>query len=111
MQISETDRDHVKVVSLSGRLDSLSSPDAEKRLLNLVEAGARKMVLDCQGLEYISSAGLRVLLTLAKHLGAVQGNLLLAAPADQVREVLDIAGFADILPVCASVDEAVKLCA
>ncbi len=106
MQISSNVRDDNTIVSIAGRLDSGTSAEAEKQLLALVERGARKIVLDCAGLEYVSSAGLRVMLAVAKRMGGLQGRLTLAAPAAQVREILDIAGFGDILPVFATVEEA-----
>ncbi len=106
MQISSTKRDDTTIVNIDGRLDSGTAAAAEKQLLDLVAGGARRLVLNCAGLEYVSSAGLRVLLALAKRVGGVQGRLALAAPAAQVREIFDIAGFADILPVFATVEEA-----
>ncbi len=106
MQISSNIRNDNTIVKIDGRLDSGTAAAAEKQLLALVDGGASKIVLDCAGLEYISSAGLRVLLALAKRVGGLQGRLALAAPAAQVREIFDIAGFGDILPVFATVEEA-----
>jgi anti-anti-sigma factor len=99
MTISERKHGSVTIVQAQGRLDAGSAPETEKRLTALAAAGARQVVLDLSGVEYISSAGLRVLLGAAKRLQQAQGKLVLASPLPQARQVLDMAGFSALIPV------------
>ncbi len=107
MEISQTTQHGVTVVAVNGRLDASNAGELEQQLLALVAAGTDRLVIDCAGLEYISSAGLRVFLMVAKRLGAPQGKLALAAVRAQIRDVLDIAGFSSILAIHATRDQAV----
>ncbi len=84
------------VVSLVGRLDSITSPAAQSELETLLENHKGPVTLDCAGLEYLSSAGLRVLLLLAKNKRNV---LTVASLRDNVRDVINIAGFSLIFKV------------
>ena len=96
--VESTDRD-VSIVCVRGRVDASTAPAFEAKLLALIDAGAQRLVIDCAELDYISSAGLRVLLVAAKRLKPVHGHLALAAIQDQIKEVLDIAGFTSLLPI------------
>lgn len=85
------------VVGVEGRLDTSTAPQLETFLDGLIPAG-QAITLDCLGLDYISSAGLRVLLKTQK---AMQGkaSFKLAHVNENVMEVLEITGFADILTI------------
>jgi anti-anti-sigma factor len=96
----------VVVVGVRGRVDASNAATLEQRLLALIDAGERRLVLDAAQLDYMSSAGLRVLLVAAKRLAA-NGRLAIAALSDPIREVFDIAGFSSILTVYRTADEAV----
>ena len=108
MTITENRQGTATVVSVQGRLDAVTSSEFEKKLLGLVDGGCRQLVIDCAALDYISSAGLRVFLAIAKRLKNVQGSVVVAAPLAQVREIFDIAGFSAILPILPTVAEAIK---
>jgi len=110
MKITDTVRGVVRTVRLEGRLDATTSPEAEKQLLALAEGGSTRMALDCSDLEYVSSAGLRVFLSLAKRTKAAGGKLALGAPRPQVREIFEIAGFSSVLQILGTLDEAVAAC-
>ncbi len=84
-------------VSLAGRLDTITAPDAERRLREEIE-GVKDLTLDLSGLEYISSAGLRVLLALQKIMNR-QGKMQLTGVNDTVMEILDLTGFSGILTI------------
>jgi anti-anti-sigma factor len=88
------------------RLDALSAPDFEQNLVELITAGTCDIVLDFSELDYISSAGLRSILAIARQLRARQGELRIAALQAKVREVFDISGFNSILPIFDSVSAA-----
>ena len=84
------------VIVPSARLDSNSSPEVGDRLTSEIESGVLRIVFDFSETEYISSAGLRVLLMAAKLFQPTDGKLALCNANDQIVEVLDISGFFDI---------------
>ena len=107
MQIeAENVGDDVSVVGLKGKLDTATVASVEKELLGLINGGTRLLVLDLAALDYISSAGLRVLLVAAKALRAHQGRLVVCAVKRYVKEVLDMSGFSSVFPICESREEA-----
>ena len=105
MQISTRTSNDIHIVAIAGNLDSTTSPEAQKAL-DSVLAGARKVALDFSKLDYISSAGLRVLLGAAKKLRASGGTLRMFGLNQSVREVFEISGFSAILAVYPSEAEA-----
>jgi len=111
MNISESKQGNVTILKIEGKLNAMSSPELDKRLASMVESGTRQIVLDLAGLEYVSSAGLRVFLSAAKRLKQAQGKLALANLCAQVQQIFDIAGFESILPVLKTTNEAVDACA
>ncbi len=94
------------VVVLTGRLDSTNAADTEGRILAQIENGRPRIVVDASGLEYLSSAGLRVFLVVAKRVKAAGGALALHSLTDHVREVFEISGFVNVLTVCPSREDA-----
>jgi anti-anti-sigma factor len=96
------------IISVKGRMDAVSSPGFEKQLLELMDQGQKDFVIDLGELEYISSAGLRVILGTVKKLKEKEGRLFLCALKDIVREIFEISGFAAIVPTCDSVDSALS---
>lgn len=111
MEITEEKRGEVMIVALSGRLDAVTSPDVEKRLLALIAQGNVRLALDLSGLSYISSLGLRVLMAVAKQVQTGGGRLALAAFSNTVQEIFKLAGFTELFSVHQTVDEAVTYCA
>lgn len=89
-----------------GRLDSASSPEFEAQVLETLQSGTLRVVLDMSALEYVSSAGLRVILLAGKRLKAGGGRLALAGLRDNVREVFEMSGFLTLFPVLLTVDAA-----
>ena len=98
MQINTRTSNDTHIVAIAGSLDSTTSPEAQKSL-DAVVAGAKKVILDFSQLDYISSAGLRVLLGAAKQLRASGGKLGMFGLNQSVKEVFEISGFATILSV------------
>ncbi len=101
-----------RTVLLSGRLDARSAPDFEKAALAADEeqAGTRHhMILDFSGLEYISSAGLRSILVLAKRIAPSGGKVVLCGMSGVVEEVFSVSGFDSFLPVAASREDALAI--
>ncbi|MCR4772600.1 MAG: STAS domain-containing protein [Oscillospiraceae bacterium] len=84
-------------VALEGRLDTSTSPELEAELKPALD-GVTELTMDFTGLEYISSAGLRVLLSAQKQMNK-QGDMRLTHVSAAIMEILDITGFADILTI------------
>lgn len=105
MQISTRTSNGIHIVAIAGNLDSTTSPEAQKAL-DAVLAGASTVALDFSALDYISSAGLRVLLGAVKQLRASGGTLRIFGLNQSVREVFEISGFSTILAVYQSEAEA-----
>jgi anti-sigma B factor antagonist len=106
MEISISESGDVRVLSFQGNLDTGTSPEAESQINGLIDAGAQKLLVNFEQLEYISSAGLRILLATAKKLKPSGGNLKICCLNQTVQEVFDISGFSTILSVSASEEEA-----
>ena len=107
MEIATRTQHDVTLVTVVGSLDSNSSPKAQAALDGILASGARKIVIDFSGVDYISSAGLRVMLAMAKRLSA-GGALRLFGLNETVREVFDISGFSTILAVFDTEADALK---
>ena len=84
-------------VILEGRLDTITAPDLEKELQESLE-NVTELTLDFEGLEYISSAGLRVLLSAQKIMNR-QGAMKVVHVNETIREIFDVTGFSDILTI------------
>ena len=84
-------------VKLEGRLDTTTSPELES-VLGMNLDGIKELVFDFNGLEYLSSAGLRVLLNAQKTMNQ-QGEMKVTGVSDAVKEIFDVTGFSDILTV------------
>ena len=106
MQISVKTADEVKVLEFKGKLDTQTSPDAQDQLTELIEKGERKILVNLEKLDYISSAGLRVLLVAAKQLKSDGGEIRICSLNNVVREVFEISGFVTIFNVYGSESEA-----
>ncbi len=106
MDIQEQRQGNIMILKPVGRLDSLSCREFETRLLAALDE-SKTVVVDCAALDYISSAGLRVLLVAAKHNRTSGGRLALAALRENVREVFEISGFSAIFALHPTVAAAV----
>jgi anti-sigma B factor antagonist len=108
LEVGENKNDGVIIFALKGRLDSNTSNDFEERLLSSIQSGENKIILDFENLEYISSAGLRVLLKAARELKGGEGKLLLCSLKDYIREVFDLSGFVSFLPIFDTREEGIS---
>ena len=96
MEIKTTNINNQYVVAIEGRLDTNTAPELET-VLN--DVNASNLVLDCLALEYVSSAGLRVILAAHKRLAASGQSLTLKNIRQEVRAVFDMTGFSKILAI------------
>ena len=97
LNINKTIENGNAVFALEGRLDTVTAPELEKELAASL-AGVTELTLDFAGLEYISSAGLRVLLSTQKIMNR-QGRMKLKNVSETVMEVFEVTGFSDILTI------------
>ncbi len=99
MNITSNKEGNVLTVALNDRLDSATATGIEGKLYMLVDDEIRTIVLDCQGMEYIASTGLRILLTLYKMIHARGGELILKNVDPYVMEIFEMTGFDEILKI------------
>lgn len=85
------------VITLKGRLDTLTAPQLEEELGTGLD-GVEKLIFDFNELEYISSAGLRVLLSAQKTMNT-RGSMTVKNVSEEIREIFDVTGFSDILTI------------
>lgn len=97
MKITKTTNGTSFKLELEGRLDTTTAPELEAAVKENIE-GVSELVMDFAKLDYISSAGLRVLLATQKIMNK-QGKMIIRNANDDIKEVFDITGFADILTV------------
>lgn len=106
MEIKIKESGNAWIVSVSGKLDALSAPEYEKTVAQLIADDKIRLVVDFAELSYISSAGLRVLLSTAKQLKPKGGTALFVNLQEGVRDVLEMTGFSSILAIHPSVEAA-----
>lgn len=99
MQVSISSHDNQTLVSLSGRVDTTNAEQFLQDISPLMEGDNPDIVVDCSGMDYTSSQGLRVFLMLQKSVGSRKGRLVLKDMQPQVREVFDITGFSNIITI------------
>ena len=97
MTIDQYKNDTEMRIALTGRLDTISSPELEAIISNELD-GVIDLTLDLKGLDYISSAGLRVLLRAQKKMAAV-GTMKLIGVSPMIMEIFEITGFSEILTI------------
>ncbi len=93
MEVKEEKKGNVLVFSLKGRLDSNTSPEVEKKILAAIEKNSFDIVLDFSALDYLSSAGIRLLVHAHKQIEKHGGLILLSAVPKEIENILYITGF------------------
>jgi anti-anti-sigma factor len=111
MDVREETAGDVTVMNVAGRIDSTTAPELGRALAEALSAARNRLVLDLRATDYLSSAGLRVLLLASKQINEARGKFVLCALNDRVKEVLQVSGFDSILTLCAGRDEALALAA
>src|SRR5260370_40604261 len=106
MEIATQEYKRVAVMSISGRVDSSTAPELESQLKQLVDGGQHHIVLDLKNVEYMSSAGLRAMVSTLKSVKRVNGDLRLANPPARVEGGLRLAGLASIFSIHPTPEEA-----
>lgn len=99
MELSTRHEANTTIVSVQGRVDTSTAPELETYLTKGVDPTPGTLIIDLAGVKYISSAGLRVVLLMAKKLKASGGELVLAGLEGAVKEVFEISGFYSIFKI------------
>lgn len=97
LNITKTPKDAALTVALAGRLDTVTAPELEAELKASLD-GVSELAIDLAELEYVSSAGLRVLLSAQKIMNK-QGEMKVLHVSDTVMEIFEVTGFSDILTI------------
>ncbi len=97
MDIATKEFKHCNLITLSGRVDSMTAPQFTQVMDGLIEKGVYKFVIDMSGLEYMSSAGFRALLGAQRSCKRYnRGEVILASVPARIQEALDLAGFTEL---------------
>ena len=106
MEIHQSEVQSTVVLRLVGRLDGLTSPDLGMQITTLIAQDKHKFILDFSQLDYISSAGLRVLLMLQKQVKVFGGKSILVNLKPDINHIFDISGFGVIFSFAPSIEDA-----
>lgn len=99
MEVQVEEKDEVVVFRISGRLDAASSPQLEKKISSIIDSGHFRILLDLANVEYLSSAGMRLMLSISKRLKNIEGKIVACSLNDEVMDVIRMAGFDQVLEV------------
>ena len=105
MDIKTTTKEGITIIKLSGNLDGNAAPQAQDAIMPLLSAQCC-LVLDLEECKYISSAGLRTLLMVAKQLSNQGGRWALAGACEEVKDVMEMTGFSGFFKTYGTVSEA-----
>lgn len=99
MQVNILEQNNEIIVSIAGRVDTVTSSDLENSVSEVWNTPSATLVFDCSKMEYISSSGLRVVLKAHKNITASSGKFILRNLNSDVRSVIDLTGFSRILTI------------
>ena len=107
LDFEHKDKDGITVVYFFGKMDTRTSPDAEKYVNKLIEEGNKDILMNFEELDFISSTGLRVILATGKKLSG-SGKLTICSPNITVNDVLNMSGFNKMFGVFETEEEALQ---
>lgn len=99
MKVEIQEKDQMMVAQLAGRLDTAVSQEVSTQLQPLVDNADKTLVLDCKELEYISSSGLRIFLTIRKAAATKGGRVIVRNISSEIRQVFMMTGFLNLFEV------------
>ena len=108
LKLTNRDIDNVTVVDLEGKMNTSTSTEADAFLSQLVQGGSNRLLMNLQGIDYISGSGLRVILATGKRVGSSGGKLVFCNLNTSVGEVFRVSGFDTIFPVFETEQEALS---
>jgi anti-anti-sigma factor len=108
MEISQKEENGIVFIAIKGRLDADSSPEAEKVVKDILKGQTNRILFDLGALEYLSSAGLRILLSAAKEMRRREGKIVLCDLNEFVKEIFEVSGFQSLIPIAESVESGIE---
>ena len=109
MEITQKEENGIVSIVIKGRLDADSSPEAEKVVKDALGEQTDRILFDLGEMEYLSSAGLRVLLSAAKEMRRREGNIVLCSLNEFVKEIFEVSGFQSLIPITDTVDSGIDV--
>ncbi len=109
MEITQKEENGIVSITIKGRLDADSSPEAEKVVKEVLEGPTNRVLFNLGALEYLSSAGLRVLLSVAKEMRRREGKIVLCSLNEFVKEIFEVSGFQSLIPIADSVESGIEV--
>ena len=109
MEITQKEENGIVSIVIKGRLDADSSPEAEKVVRDALGAQTDRILFDLGQLEYLSSAGLRVLLSAAKEMRRREGKIVLCSLNEFVKEIFEVSGFQSLIPITDTVESGIDV--
>lgn len=109
MEITQQEENGIVSIAIKGRLDADSSPEAEKVVKEALEGQTTRVLFNLGALEYLSSAGLRVLLSAAKEMRRREGKIALCCLNEFVKEIFEVSGFQSLIPITDSVESGIEV--
>jgi anti-sigma B factor antagonist len=107
MEISVKSIGQVTVVEIAGDIDSNTAPQAQEQILPLAQQAAR-ILLDMSGVEYMSSAGLRMLLSMYRQMSRQNGSMVLVGLSEEIKDTMSVTGFLNFFTTRDTVDEGLQ---
>jgi len=109
MEITQKEENGIVLIDIEGRLDADSSQEAEKVVKEVLEGQTTRVLFNLGALEYLSSAGLRVLLSAAKEMRRREGKIVLCSLNEFVKEIFEVSGFQSLIPIVDSVESGIEV--
>jgi anti-sigma B factor antagonist len=106
MEINISNIDSVQIATLDGDIDASVAPEVSEKILPLATENGQ-IIVDMTKVPYMSSAGLRTLLSMYRQVSANQAKLILVGLSEDIKDTMSVTGFLDFFEVCESVDEAI----
>jgi len=108
MEITEKKLDNCTIVGINGRLDTTNYSVLEKKLLELIDSGNTRLLVNLSKMDYVSSSGLRILLMALKRITLAKGKFILCSLQENIKEIFEISGFTNIFEIYPSEEEGLK---
>jgi anti-anti-sigma factor len=104
VEITKKDENGIIHLTITGRLDAVTASEADDIIKGITQVQDIRLLFDLKPLEYISSAGLRVLLSAAKDLKRHNGKMVICALNEEIKKIFEISGFSSIIPIADTVE-------
>ena len=108
MEIAQKEENGIVSIAIKGRLDADSAPEADRVVKDALRGKSKRLLFDLGAMEYLSSAGLRVLLSAAKEIKRREGKIVLCALNQFVKEIFEVSGFQALIPIEDTVESGIQ---